>query len=187
MTTRADAAPNIILTGFMGTGKTSVGRRLAETLGYSFVDSDALIESRYGSIASIFDEQGEAGFRTIEREVAYELATCTRSVIATGGRLMLDDASATVLGQSGDVVCLSATLETLIDRLVGGPDSSVRPLLVGGQQPEVKIAELLDQRAEHYAAFPQVETDDRSLDEVVSAIVQLLELNPVHRLPPADS
>ncbi len=180
-------APNIILTGFMGTGKTSVGRLLAETLGYDFIDSDALIEEEHGSIASIFGEWGEDGFRAIERQVAAKLATRSRTVIATGGRLMLDDANAAALSSTGLVVCLSANLETLAERLLGTVGGSARPLLADGPDPAARIAELVALRASGYAKFPQVETDNRSLPQIVAAIIDRLDLQPIHRLPVADS
>ncbi len=171
----------------MGTGKSSVGRLLAETLGYNFVDSDARIEQEHGSIASIFAERGEEGFRAIERQVAAELAMSSRSVIATGGRLMLDDANADALGSSGNVICLSATLETLIDRLLVTAEGAARPLLADGPDPATRIAELLTMRAQDYAKFRQVKTDNRSLEQIVDAIIGRLDLQPIHRLPTADS
>ncbi|MCY4663604.1 MAG: hypothetical protein OXC00_02945, partial [Acidimicrobiaceae bacterium] len=76
---------NVVLTGFMGTGKTTVGRILAEHLGFDFVDTDAVIESRAGPIPEIFERAGEPGFRELERSVARELAGRTGLVIATGG------------------------------------------------------------------------------------------------------
>ncbi len=82
---------NLVLTGFMGTGKTTVGRMLAEKLGMEFVDTDELIESRHGPIPRIFADRGESEFRAIEQEVARELGERSGLVIATGGRMVLDD------------------------------------------------------------------------------------------------
>ena len=93
-----DRSGNVVLTGFMGTGKTTVGRLLADLLGYEFVDTDEVIEQRYGPIETIFRERGEDAFRTIEREVAGELAGADRRVISTGGRMMLDPVIAETLG-----------------------------------------------------------------------------------------
>ncbi len=81
---------NVVLTGFMATGKTTVGRLLAERLGYEFVDTDQLIEQRHGPIPAIFRESGEGEFRRLERSVADELAARRQLVISTGGRLLLD-------------------------------------------------------------------------------------------------
>ena len=81
---------NLILTGFMGTGKTTVGRLVARKLGREFVDTDLVIEERHGPIQEIFDRQGESAFRDIERTLAVELGQRKRLVIATGGRMLLD-------------------------------------------------------------------------------------------------
>ena len=105
---------NIVLTGFMGTGKTTIGRLLADRVGYEFVDTDAIIESRHGPIADIFATQGEERFRSIERALAAELAERTRLVISTGGGTLLDDPSADALGRTGTVFCLVATPDEIL-------------------------------------------------------------------------
>src|SRR5690606_6565646 len=101
---------NVVLTGFMGTGKTTVGRLLAERLGFEFVDTDALITERHGPIPEIFARDGEAAFRQFERALAAELAERSGLVVSTGGRLMLDPASAAALGNGAAVFCLTAEL-----------------------------------------------------------------------------
>jgi shikimate kinase len=153
-----DRSGNVVLTGFMGTGKTTVGRLLAELLGYEFVDTDEVIERRHGGIETIFRERGEDAFRTIEREVADELAGRTRLVIATGGRMMLDPAIASTLGAGARVFCLTASPETIAVRVLDGP---VRPLL-SGPDARARIIELLAERAAGYARFEQVSTDGRT-------------------------
>src|SRR3970040_282740 len=97
---------NLVLTGFMGTGKTTVGHALAVKLGMEFVDTDELIEARHGPIARIFAEQGEAEFRAIERTVARELGQRTGLVIATGGRMILDPENFQSLSKNGRIFCL---------------------------------------------------------------------------------
>lgn len=164
--------PNIVLTGFMGTGKSTVGRLLAERLGWPFVDTDALIEDRHGTIPAIFAEHGEARFRAIEREVAAELAGRRSTVVATGGRLLLDPVNEAALGATGVIVCLAATADELIARLRG--EVQLRPLLQGGD-PAQRIRELLAERAGGYGRFPQVATDDRAPDEVADAVLRLVE------------
>lgn len=120
--------PNIILTGFMGTGKSTVGRILAGALDYNFEDSDQIIEARAGmTIPEIFQQKGEEAFRRMESEVAMELALRQGQVIATGGRLMLDGANAATLGGSGMVFCLKATPEEILSRVAA--DDNDRPLL----------------------------------------------------------
>ncbi|MFP5487463.1 MAG: shikimate kinase, partial [Acidimicrobiia bacterium] len=155
---------NIVLTGFMATGKTTVGRVLAERLGYELVDTDAVIEERHGPIPQIFAEYGEDEFRRLEREVAAELAQRDGLVISTGGRMLLDPVNAEVLGATGDIVCLTATVDTIVERLDAvGADS--RPLLAGHDLRE-RVTELLGERADGYAAFTQVATDGLTPTEI---------------------
>ena len=169
-----DARPNIVLTGFMGTGKSTVGRLVADRLGRRFVDTDALIESRHGPIPDLFAAHGEARFRQLEREVAAELAGRTGLVVSTGGRTMLDPANQSTLGASGVVVCLSASTAELVLRL--RHEAAHRPLLREGD-PAERIAALLAERESGYARFPQVATDGRSPDEVADAVIALVEGN----------
>lgn len=160
---------NIVLTGFMGTGKTTVGAIVADRLGYDVVDTDAVIVGRHGPIPEIFATGGEAAFRSLEREVAAELADRSRLVIATGGRMVLDPVNAVALGDSGVIVCLCATVETLLDRLLaGGTDD--RPLLAG-DDPAGTIAALLAERAAGYGRFPGVDTDDLGPEEVADRVL----------------
>ena len=162
----------IVLTGFMGTGKSTVGRRLAERLGHEFVDTDELIETRHGPIPQIFAEHGEGRFREIEREVAAELAGRDRLVVSTGGRLLLDPANADALGADALVVCLVASADELVRRLAD--EAEHRPLLAGGD-PRARIEELLAERRAGYARFAQVDTDGRTPDEVADAVLALLD------------
>ncbi len=156
----ASLAGNVVLTGFMGTGKTTVGRALAELLEFEFVDTDQLIEADHGPIPVIFAEQGEDAFREIEAQVATELAERAGLVIATGGRLMLDPGNATVLGASGRVFCLTAPVEVILDRVVG--DGTAHRPLLDGDDPAGRIRVLLTEREAAYTAFESVETADRS-------------------------
>lgn len=151
---------NVVLTGFMGTGKTTVGRLLAERLDYEFVDTDQIIEADHGPIPVIFAEQGEEAFRTIEQRVAADLATGTKRVIATGGRLMLDPANAEALGSAGRVFCLTARVETILERVLG--DGTAHRPLLDGDDPAGRITALLEERAAAYAAFESVDTEGRS-------------------------
>ena len=166
----ADEA-NIVLTGFMGTGKSTVGRLVAERLGRRFVDTDALIESRHGPIPRIFAEHGEAHFRQLERDVAAELAARSGLVVATGGRTMLDPVNEASLGTSGTVVCLAASVAQLVIRL--RDEAEHRPLLQG-DDPAGRVAALLAEREEAYGRFPQVATDGRTPAEVADAVVSLV-------------
>ncbi|MEJ2746484.1 MAG: shikimate kinase, partial [Anaerolineae bacterium] len=135
---------NVVLTGFMGTGKSTVGRLLAVQLGCAFVDTDELIVARDGrSIADIFREDGETAFRNWEARIAQELAGQSGLVIATGGRLMLDEGNAAALGENGRVFCLTAIPETILARLQN--DGGRRPLL-DVPEPARQIARVLAER-----------------------------------------
>jgi shikimate kinase len=159
-----DRPPNVVLTGFMGTGKTTVGRLLADLLGYEFVDTDEVIERRYGPIDTLFAERGEDAFRAIEREVAADLAGERGRVISTGGRMMLDDEIAASLGSGARVFCLVASADTIAARVLWA-DAPTRPLLAG-PDPRRRIAELLAQRNAGYARFEQVSTDSGTAADV---------------------
>ncbi len=160
---------NVVLTGFMGTGKTTVGRLLAERLGYEFVDTDQLIEQRHGSIPEIFRESGEGEFRRLERVVANELAERRHLVISTGGRLLLDALNAARLTATGEVFCLTASVDTILDRVASDDPAVERPLLAGGDA-RARITELLAERAEAYARFEQLDTEGRAPAELAAEI-----------------
>lgn len=161
--------PNVVLTGFMGTGKSTVGRLLAARLGYGFVDTDALIERRDSrSIAEIFRQDGQAAFRNWEKTIARDLAEQTGLVIATGGRLMLDADNAALLGRNGHVFCLTADPETILARVMG--EDSKRPLL-DVPDPADQINRLLEERAEAYGRYPQINTTGKIPAEIVEIIM----------------
>lgn len=164
---------NVVLTGFMGTGKTTVGRLLAAHLGYRFVDTDVVIESRHGAIPEIFATHGEEHFRELERDLARELAGESRLVVATGGRLMLDATNAAALGKSGRVFCLVASAEEVLRR-VGDDEGPARPLLAAADRLR-RIVSLLAEREAGYGRFEQVETEGRSPDEIVADLIVRLE------------
>ena len=168
---------NIILTGFMGTGKTTVGKLLAKRLQRPFIDTDALIVERDGrSIADIFAQDGEAAFRAWERTVAFELAQQQGLIIATGGRLMLDAENAAALSASGQVFCLTAVPQTILARV---KNNAKRPLL-NVPNPAAQIQQLLEQRREGYGRFPQICTDGQTSEQVAKEIMNMLD--PI-RLP----
>ena len=161
-----------MLTGFMGTGKSEVGRRLAQRLGRSFVDTDQLVEERAGKrVAAIFADDGEAVFRRLEREAVVDAAGRTGVVIAVGGGAVLDPENVRHLQQSGVLIHLTARPEVILDR-VG--DARSRPLL--RQNPRGTVARLLEEREPAYAAAADmtVDTSERTADEVVGEIQSAL-------------
>ena len=138
---------NVFLIGMMGAGKTTVGLLLAEQLGYSFVDTDVLIEKVAGkTINEIFAEDGEEDFREIEARVLSELAAHTRLTIATGGGIVLRRFNWSYLHQ-GLIVWLDAPVEVLVNRL---QNDTARPLLQKAN-PAQALQKLLDQRRSLYA------------------------------------
>lgn len=166
-------APNIVLTGFMGTGKSTVGRVLAHRSGREFVDTDVLIEARHGAIPEIFAERGEAAFRELEHEVARELSARRGLVVATGGRLLLDHRNAEALGATGHVFCLAADADEIVRRVVDIDGAADRPLLAG-PDPAARVRALLDERRSGYGAFEQVETTGRTPNQIAIDILERL-------------
>ena len=162
---------NLILTGFSGTGKSQVGRLIARTLGWAFIDTDEEIARLAGKpIAEIFQEDGEARFREMEREVVARACATSRTVVSTGGGAIVDAASHRAMARSGIILCLEATPETIGQRLQQhqGADEAqpLRPLLQG-PEPLVRIRELKAQRQPYYAqAQCTVHTDDLTPEEV---------------------
>ena len=177
MQIESERRKNIILTGFMGTGKTTVGKLLAKQLDHEFVDTDEMIQARQDrTIPQIFRESGEAAFRQMETELAQELAHREGLVIATGGRLMLDPVNAAALSRQGQVFCLVANVEEILRRLTKDKQQ-LRPLLAGAD-PGERIVALLRQREEGYRLFPQVMTDNKRPMEVVQELMELIDQAP---------
>ena len=166
---------NIVLVGFMGTGKTSTGRAVAAKLGRELVDMDALIEKRQGKgIPAIFAEQGEPFFRMLERELVTELAARNNLVIAPGGGIVLNPENVRDFSRTGLVVCLHATPEMILARV--GHDTG-RPLLQGGDKLQ-KIRDLLAKRQALYDAIPvSVQTDGRTPEQVAERVLELFDSN----------
>ncbi len=163
----------IYLTGFMGTGKSVVGRRLAQRLGWRFVDTDALIERKEGlTIPQIFAQKGEPYFRRVEREVVVEVCRGEEAVVvATGGGAIVDEESWQGMRESGMIVGLGASPEVILARV--GRDGG-RPLLQGGS-PLERIRSLLQQRAQAYArADITVDTSEMGVEEVVEEVLRRL-------------
>ena len=162
---------NIVLVGFMGTGKTHMGRELSERLGLAFVDMDDCIVERAGKpIPEIFADDGEAAFRAIERQIVVDLSAESGRVIATGGGVVLNADNIRDYSREGLVICLSATPELILARV---EHDTNRPLLFADDKME-KIRTLLDSRQSLYDAIPnQIDTSALTADEVVERIVAL--------------
>lgn len=152
----------------MGTGKSVVGRRLATVTGRDFIDTDAEIVDRHGSIDNIFSRDGEDRFRELERGVISDIAPRRNLVIATGGGTLLD--SDNVLALMGtEIFTLTADPGEIIRRVTAdGIDS--RPLLADADDPEMVVTSLLEERSDAYGRFTSVDTTGRSIDEVIDAL-----------------
>lgn len=160
--------PNIVLTGFMGTGKSAVGRRIAAETGRAFVDIDAEIVAKYGSIPELFASGGEERFREIEREIVAEFAPMRNQVIATGGGTMLDNENV-VSFLGAEIFTLTASAEEIEERVTADGIES-RPLLAESENPAETITRLLAEREDAYSKFTQIDTSDKSVDQVVDAL-----------------
>ncbi|MDD5072907.1 MAG: shikimate kinase [Candidatus Omnitrophica bacterium] len=164
---------NIILVGFMGAGKTAVGKTLARLLKRKFVDLDEKIEEREGMpISEIFTKKGEQYFRKAEREVVKKASLFTGLVTATGGGAVIDKENVVNLRSNGILFYLDASPTKILERTKG---HTHRPLL-NVSDPEEKISELLAKRAEFYAqADHRIDTNNLSVDEVAEKIISLLK------------
>ena len=161
---------NIIICGFMGTGKSVVGKAVSAALGFDFLDTDSLIEHRYGkTVAEIFREDGEEYFRDLEKEVLFCLPE-HNSVIAAGGGMIIDRENFKRLLGLGVMVLLTASLETIFRRI--GDDNS-RPLL-SDENLKGKVQELLSQRQPAYDRIRyKINTERLNVSDVCDAVVKI--------------
>ncbi|MDE1162824.1 MAG: shikimate kinase [Acidobacteriaceae bacterium] len=171
----------IVLAGFMGSGKSTIGRLLAAELGWSFVDLDTEIELVSGqTVPGLFAEHGEAYFRRVESDVLGKLLALRSTVIALGGGAPEIEANRELLEASADtcVVFLKAPFEVLFERCAEqalDPEATARPILANRDEAELRFA----RRAEHYHAIAHeiVETASLSATATVAHLLARLELN----------
>lgn len=166
---------NIVLIGFMGSGKTTIGMKLAHAMNYDFMDTDQYIESQSGkSIKDIFSSEGEEAFRILETSSLAELnQSLHHCILSTGGGMPLRKENAELLRQIGMVVLLKASKEVTYERLKG---DKTRPLLAG-ENPMQNIEELLNKRMPIYekVADVVVSTDQRTYYSIVNEILNYYE------------
>lgn len=172
---------NLVLIGFMGTGKTTVSRTLAKRLSMKEVDIDQCIVQRTGkSISAIFEEDGESVFRQMETAMLAELQQQTGLIISCGGGLAMQDHNVPIMKQGGLVLLLTATPQTVLRRV---RHSTHRPLLNGKMNVKA-IADLMSQRSQKYkaAADLTVSTDFKSISKICEEILSLLPHTPLRRI-----
>lgn len=159
---------NIVLSGMMGSGKTTVARALENIYGFSVVDTDEIIVRRHGEINAIFRDFGEQAFRDIESETVKEVSALDGYVISLGGGVVLRKSNVEELKKNGKIFYLRTKAETVIARVKG---DSTRPLLQGDL--EERVHTILKNRSKVYeeAADVIVDTDDKSPEEIADIIV----------------
>jgi shikimate kinase len=161
---------NIILTGFMGVGKTSVGTRLARDLGFRFVDTDGLIEEDQKiAITEIFSSFGEPYFRDTEARIIRQVLEGQGQVVATGGGAVIREENRRAFKEGGMTICLTARPEVVYERI---RHETHRPLLQVPDPPG-RIRELMNEREQFYRqADLIIDTSDRTVDDVINEIRQ---------------
>ncbi|VAX35101.1 Shikimate kinase I [hydrothermal vent metagenome] len=165
---------NIVFIGFMGTGKSSTSKRLAEILGREVVSTDALIEKQEGcSIKEIFENKGEVYFRDVEKRVVQEVSDKEGIIVDCGGGVVLNKENMVILKKTGKVIHLSASPKVIYNRV---KDKGHRPLL-NVDNPQKAIANLLEQRKPLYAqADYSINTDGKNDDDVCGEVREILKL-----------
>lgn len=164
---------NIVLIGFMGTGKTTVGKDLSQKLSMDYIDTDALIQERMGiSINEIFEKYGEDFFRKIEKNIIDEISATKNTIILCGGGVVLNQENIPKLRENGKTILLKAQPITIYHRV---KEDHSRPLLKGRMSLET-IEKLLKEREEAYATSADltIETDGKMVEEITSEIITKL-------------
>ncbi|WPJ96389.1 shikimate kinase [Coraliomargarita algicola] len=170
MSKTAQSKPNLYLVGFMGVGKSAIGRRVARELGLRFIDSDQQIEKEQGKkIPEIFATEGEARFRELERQFIESGHPDTGCVVSCGGGLVIQPGMKELLKQKGLVICLFASAESIIERTSRNKD---RPLL-NVADPASKVRALLAEREPIYMdSGACITTEGRTIPEVVRHMIR---------------
>lgn len=163
---------NIVLIGFMGTGKTAVGKRLANILKMEFLDTDLEVEAVTGmSISQLFERYGETRFRSEENLAVKRVALNENCIIATGGGMVLDQSHINLLAEKGIIICLSARPDVIYERV---KRRNNRPLLKKGDLFQT-ILDLLEERKELYeCAECYIDTSDMDFNEIIDRILNFV-------------
>jgi shikimate kinase len=164
---------NVVLIGFMGSGKTTTGKRLSELIGVSFIDTDTIIEESFGmSILKLFEQKGEKFFRNEEQKLCDKLKNQTDLVISTGGGVILQHKNVESLSHNGIIIYLKSNLETLLPRI---KENVTRPLFLNAK--EEKFAELYRRRHDLYmkVAHHVIDASKKTIEEIVTDIVNIIK------------
>jgi shikimate kinase len=167
---------NIVLIGFRGTGKSTVGRLLAKRLERVFIDSDKYIEDSTGkTIKSIFEEDGEEGFRQIEADTIAELSKADNKVISAGGGAVIREGNARNLKDNGFLVLLEATPEIIHNRIAQDKNTTQQRPSLTDKKPLEEIKHLIEQREHAYknAADYTINTSSVSCEDIVNEIITI--------------
>lgn len=160
---------NVILTGMMGSGKTSVGLELAKILECDFFDLDEIIEKKYGKITQIFKDKGENYFREIETSELKNFKNNRAFVLSTGGGAVLKEENLEILRSLGEVFYLSANAQTIYDRV---KEQTQRPLL-NTKDPKKTIEDILSSRLEKYEkSGEKIVTDNKNIEQIAREIYE---------------
>lgn len=164
---------NIVIVGFMGTGKTEVSKALALEMDKKYVSIDELIvEKENRPISDIFADEGEPYFRALEKEMVKEVSSHTDQIVDAGGGVVLDEENIKDLSSGGIVICLWADVKTIYERTMG---HGHRPLL-NVEDPEGRIKELLDKRRPFYGkAEYHVDTTNMEIAQVIERIKGIID------------
>ena len=164
---------NIVLIGYRGTGKSLVGKLVAETLGMQCISMDGRIVERAGmSIPDIVENQGWSAFRDMESEIARELAKADNIIIDSGGGVIERPENIDALGVNSRIVWLKASVGVIVSRIQGDTE---RPSLTGGKSFTEEVAEVLERRTPKYknAAHYEIDTDHLTPEQVADRIIEI--------------
>jgi len=169
---------NLVLTGPMGAGKTTIGMRVARALGMEFADTDSMAEEKSGrTICELFSKDGEGKFRELEKEIIKDISKKDNLVIAAGGGAVLDPENMRRLRSNGIIVTLEAAPAVLLERLKGVTD---RPLLAVGQNRGTEFGKYLEERAAYYSNTDfRLNTGKTSIEESVGRLLDIAQLPPI--------
>ena len=165
---------NIVLTGFMGTGKTTIGKLLSEKLSFPFFDTDKIIEQNTEmSIPRLFEKLGEKEFRNYETEVVKLLSGTEGCVISCGGGIVLNKINMDLLSKNGIIVYLNASIDTIVKRIV---DDKNRPIIAAMENPKTEIEKLFNKRKQFYQRHNfSFDVDNLAPDTIVTNIINAVK------------